>query len=287
MRSMKKWLAILAVAVLALGLALPAAAADELKLTRAVKINDTQIVLEFSAPVAVNLHEENRGPFMAIRYTDEQQNLQWDGAENQGIPRQFEGSWEFVDETQDKIIWTLNENGLFGFVTIDEIMNFEGEAAPWNWCKVMFCMEEVPYGENVGVGNGKLNNVTTLDGETELSGTRQKPGWWDGLYAEIEVDDDYVLSSGGGQQGTQTPTGSDNPPIAIGETPIASVPESAPASSSASSGADAETMAPAPAADYTVFYIVGGVLVLVIAGLIVYIAASKKKNKPESADKAE
>ncbi len=54
-----------------------------------------------------------------------------------------------MDETQDKIIWTLNENGLFGFVTIDEIMNFEGEAAPWNWCKVMFCMEEVPYGEKM------------------------------------------------------------------------------------------------------------------------------------------
>ena len=67
MKGLKKWLAILAVAVLALGLTLPAGAADELTLTRAVKINDTQIALEFSEPIAVNLREENRGPFMAVR----------------------------------------------------------------------------------------------------------------------------------------------------------------------------------------------------------------------------
>ena len=288
MKGLKKWLAILAVAVLALGLTLPAGAADELTLTRAVKINDTQIALEFSEPIAVNLREENRGPFMAVRYTDEDQNLQWDGNENEGIPMQFEGSWDFANGSQDTILWTMNESNLFGFMTLDEIFNFEGEAAGWSWCKVMFCLEEVPYGDE-GIGNGKINNVTTLDGETELNATRQKAGWWDGLYAEIEVDDDYVLPSGEDGQGAQGATGSGHPPIAIGETQIASISSasSSSASASASSDTDAEAIAPAPSADYTIYYIIGGVLVLVIVGLIVYIAAGKKKNKPESADKPE
>ena len=98
-----------------------------------------------------------------------------------------------------------------------------------------------------------------------------------------------MLPSGEDGQGAQGATGSGNPTIAIGETQIASISSasSSSASASASSDTDAEAIAPAPSADYTIYYIIGGVLVLVIVGLIVYIAAGKKKNKPESADKPE
>ena len=48
---------------------LPVSAQQErvLTLKRAVQVNDTQIVLEFSEPIAINLHQQNRGPYCPIR----------------------------------------------------------------------------------------------------------------------------------------------------------------------------------------------------------------------------
>jgi hypothetical protein len=91
----------------------PVAAADTLTLNRAVAINDNQIVLEFSEPIAVNLNGSNRGPWCALRLVGENDTLAWSGgAENAGTALQFPGTMMFLDSKHDRIIWSMTPGGV-------------------------------------------------------------------------------------------------------------------------------------------------------------------------------
>ncbi len=161
---------------------------DKLTLDRAIQISDTQIVLEFSAPIAINLERSNRGPYTALRLVEGESTLQWEG----GQPLQATGNMVFLDEKHDRVLWTITEQ-LFGCTNATEVISFANGLEVYKdkgWT-VKFCMEEVPYQEDEGLGDGLLCNVTTADGSLHL--TANRPEGWDGMYAPIEKDFEYPV----------------------------------------------------------------------------------------------
>lgn len=166
----------------------PARAARILTLDRAVWINDYQIVLEFSEPIAVNKERQNNGPYAAIRLVT--------GAKNQvaktddGKYLQWKGSLEYADATHDKLLWTLADNRL-GVTDVGDILSYRGQLAPYSRYAARFCLEEIPYDSSVPAATGLLDNVTTADGEVHLSANR--PVGYDGAYCPIEKDYAYPL----------------------------------------------------------------------------------------------
>jgi len=250
-----KWIAALLCTALFAAMLIPAAGAavnanDNLTLDGVVQINERQLVLEFSAPVAVNMHRQNHGPFMALRVVDDNQDLQWDGEIGTGIPMHYDGYWDFVDNARDRIIWTFNPNNIFGTRTIDEVLNFEGVLADWSHFRIMFCVEEIPYNGSEGAGNGTINNVTTLDGAVELKASRVKPGWWDGVYIDIERDFNYDLSQG--------------------DRPDAPRPHD---------GIPTMALADPPGQSRIIIYIVGGTFAAIAAGIAVLTVLSIRRRK--------
>ncbi len=159
---------------------------DKLTLDRAIQISDTQIVLEFSAPIAINLERSNRGPYTALRLVEGESTLQWEG----GQPLQATGNMVFLDEKHDRVLWTITEQ-LFGCTNATEVISFANGLEVYKdkgWT-VKFCMEEVPYQEDKDTGDGLLCNVTTADGSLHL--TANRPEGWDGMYVPIEKDFEY------------------------------------------------------------------------------------------------
>lgn len=208
---------LLMVCVLALfPLTKPAAAADTLTLDRAVAINDNQIVLEFSEPIAVNLNGSNRGPWCALRIVGDNDTLVWSGGvENSGTALQFPGTMMFVDSKHDKIIWTITPGGVYGADCVTDVLNFEGDLASFSDNAVKFGIEEVPFDQSIDSVNGLLDNVTTTDGKTYLSATRQVG--WEAAYVDVEVDSSYTVDLSQTElidnETSQTDTNADISPI--------------------------------------------------------------------------
>ncbi len=183
-------------AILAIIAGLPVSAAQrELTFERAVQINDTQIVLEFSEPVAVNIHGNNRGPYVAIRLvnglgggtlfdktTDKdplyKKNLQWPGM------------LQYLDEKHDRLLWTMTSGGTsFGVTTINDIVNYKGVLADYSDRRVAIVIEEVPFDETKVTANDAIDNITTEDGEVYLTPTY--PAGWERVTAPFTVNYSY------------------------------------------------------------------------------------------------
>jgi len=163
-------------------------AARILTFDRAVQINDYQIVMEFSEPIAINLKQTNSGPYCAIRLvTNEKNEL---GRSKEGTILQWKGTIEYADANHDKLLWTMADNRL-GMVTVNDILNYRGALAPYSEYKAKLCIEEIPYNTTVPAATGLLDNVTTADGEVHLSANR--PIGYDGAYCPIEINYNYPI----------------------------------------------------------------------------------------------
>lgn len=176
--------------LLALCIAAPGVAAEDeqkfLTVEDCVQISDTQIIVKFSEPIAVNLHDSNRGPWVALRIVNTQNILQYD----ETMALQYQGNCSFVGEEHDTMLF---EYGSEKTVTISDIVNFRGDYAQYykEGLNVDLCIEEVPYDQTKAAHDGFLDNITTLDGETRLWGNA--PYGWDGVYMPIRVDYDYEI----------------------------------------------------------------------------------------------
>jgi hypothetical protein len=187
-----KWIVALILVLGLFVLAVPsgqtAHAARILTFDRAIQINDYQVVLEFSEPIAINLKQQNSGPYCAVRLvTNEKNEL---GKSKEGTILQWKGTIEYADSERDRLVWTLADNRL-GVTTVSDIVNHRGNLASYTDYKVKFCVEEIPFDSTVPAATGLLDNVTTADGEVHLSANR--PIGYDGAYCPIEVDFNYPL----------------------------------------------------------------------------------------------
>ncbi len=163
-------------------------AARILTLDRATQINDYQIVMEFSEPIAINLKQQNSGPFCAIRLVIDQKNQY--GTSKEGTILQWKGTIEYADANKDKLLWTLSDSRL-GVTSVSDIMNYRGQLADYAEYPARLCVEEMPYDTTVPAATGLLDNVTTLDGEVHLSANR--PVGYDGAYVPIAVNFNYPI----------------------------------------------------------------------------------------------
>ncbi len=156
---------------------------SQLSVTRCVQISDSQLLIEFSQPVAINLNGTNRGPWIALRVVDRENTLQY----VDGQPLQYQGDCRFVGSTHDVII--------FEYDNATDIINFKGDYEKFyaEDLKVKMCIEEVPFNSEE-FDDELLDNVTTADGSIRLGGANGQPGW-DGVYTEIEKDFDHKIDS--------------------------------------------------------------------------------------------
>ena len=192
---LKKKIVFLLVVVLFLG-CMPAYATQEntLKIERAVLINDTQVVIEFSEPIAFNFHQKNRGPHIAIRLIDSHGYMikhtrceVTDAYYNRNM--QWNGSHQFVDDQHDRIIWTIADGNL-GMKNIKEILNMSGRLEPYKGKnRVVIVIEEVPYDTNVTYTDNAICNVTTDDGKHYL--TPLMPAGWERTNTPLTIDYTY------------------------------------------------------------------------------------------------
>lgn len=189
---MKKILSmLLLVAVLLTGFTV-SAAERKLTLDRAVQINDTQIILEFSEPIAINKYQENVGPFTAIRLLTDGQPTRISDAKSlyYGEYLQWAGSLEYVDSKHDRLVWTIYQSAV-GVDTIEEIRNYTGELANYKHLPMALTLEEYPYDTDHRFVDNAICNVTTRDGSVYL--TPSLPSGWEKCNLFIEVDYSYPV----------------------------------------------------------------------------------------------
>ena len=170
MKKMRMIVALL-LAVCLLG-ALPVCvqAEDELTLTRAVQISETQMVLEFSHPIAVSL-KESVEPWVSIRAVKPGQgNPQ--RADDGKTYLQWEVSLMYLDAKHDRLLGTLSGAAL-GVSTISDILGWKGGLAAYagrGWEMQLVVEEKNDSGD--GGNDGKICNITTPDGVTMLTGVQ-------------------------------------------------------------------------------------------------------------------
>ncbi len=241
---------------------------SELTATNCYQINDSQLVIEFNQPIAFSTTQE---PFIAIRYVDANGILAWDGGADEGTPLQFPGSWEYVDDVHDRILWTLPENSFGGANTINDVISFAGELEKYAGYGVRFAIEEIKFDDS-DIYTYTICNITAEENpDVELSATLCKPGWQDGLYMEIVENRDYEMPADEIQQGN-----------AGDELGIIAAPSSSSSSSqnaSQSQSAAVETQAPVQQAEtgVPVWLTVVIALAAAAAGAVVSILIMRRK----------
>ena len=191
-----KIIAILIVVMLIIS-SLPVSAAQDRKLTleRAVQISDTQIVLVFSEPVAINLEQENRGPFCCIRLVNSSGGTTRADREDVISPYyrtilQWEGFLQFIDEKHDRMVWTIGATTC-GINNVTDIVNHTGVLSNYADRRVAFVIEEVPYDEGVINANLSIDNITTADGKVHLFPTY--PTGWERATVPLTQDFSYKI----------------------------------------------------------------------------------------------
>ena len=191
-----KRLAALLLGLILLAVMLPATSAlasDQVYLERAICINDTQIVLEFSEPIAINLKKQNAGPWICIRVLYPDNNTVTGGPREDNC-LQASGVWEFVDDKQDRILWTMDIGCIYeSNETVESIVNFKNDMWRYGLYQAKMYIEEIPFDmENT---TGDINdNITSLDGLRHLhTNVKYFEPSWSATVCDIEFDYDYVL----------------------------------------------------------------------------------------------
>lgn len=189
--NLKKIIALFLLAALLLA-GFPVSAAErKLTLNRAVQINETQIVLEFSEPIALNLNAKY-GPFFALRLVDAGQPTTITNVNSVhfGQYLQWPGTVEYIDSKHDRLIWTMN-GPVVGVGTISGVINHEGELSQYAHLPATFTLEEVPVSTEEMFVDNKICNVTTRDGQVYLTPTL--PTGWEKCNVLIEKDFEYEV----------------------------------------------------------------------------------------------
>lgn len=258
MKNIRSFITLVVIAVFAAAMfVLPAGAADAVTVKNMILVSDNEIVVEFSEPVKIE------APFMALRLVDGNDILQKDAEENW---LQFEGYWDFIDETHDKIIWTMYEDNAFELPTIASVLAYEGALADYKDFTVKFTIEELAEGQ---VANGSIDNVTNMDGTVKLSSDPIVRDWNDVVQFELERDYEYLNAAP--EPSSQEESSANSAVSQSGGTMSVDGMES--------SQPEAVTSQPADAApSYLITALVVMSVVTILEGIVIIILLLKRKN---------
>ncbi len=162
---------------------------EELTLDRVVQVSDTQLVMEFSEPIAVSLNETAE-PWVSIRAVRPGQgNPQ--RADDGSTYLQWQVTLMFLDAKHDRVLCTLAASTL-GKTSITEILNWTGALATYadrGWEMQLVLEEKNDTGD--GGKDGKVCNITTPDGSKMLTGV--KSDGYESARMPITVDFSYAV----------------------------------------------------------------------------------------------
>ena len=198
MKAFRLFIALALVCGLLIGLPLSAQAKpdDLLTLDRVIQVSDTEIVLEFSEPVALNKFLTNRGPYAAIRWVNTSNGVGYTLNEYgvNGDAMQWTGDLSYIGDDHSKLLWKINTSRL-GCSTIEQARQINTADAlrsiEKNKLRLRFVLEEVPYDEKALAADGKVINVTNKDGDKYLFPTQ--PNGWESCILDIEKNYNYPL----------------------------------------------------------------------------------------------
>ncbi len=187
---------IVSLLLVALMLACLPVSAAERKLTcdAVYQVNDMQIVIEFSEPIAFNLNGSNAGPGVMLRMLSNIGSMAHVSdikSPNYGNPMQWNGTLQYLDSKHDRLIWTFTQIGYMGCQSIADIQNRVGELGEpaYDSYVLAFVIEEEPFikpGTDLGICN-----ITTEDGEVALTPT--KPTGYEKLAIEPVINYSYPI----------------------------------------------------------------------------------------------
>ena len=200
---------------------LPVRAAErKLTLNRAVQINATQIILEFSEPIAVGKMTEGRKPAMLLRIVNSSgvlQTIKDTKSKNYKANLQWEGTIRYTDSKHNRIVWTLDDDNV-GVKSINDVTGFKGELESFSKQKVAFVIEEIPVdGSSLSTDN-TVCNITTQDGLVYLTPTL--PNGREKCILPVEVDPGYrvnLSNTESTEEAVDTKVNFANPLIALGD----------------------------------------------------------------------
>lgn len=189
MKKMRMIIALMLAICLLCALPVCVQAEEELSLTRVVQVSHTQVVMEFSRPIAVSLNESVE-PWVSIRAVKPGQgNPQ--RADDGATYLQWQVGLMYLDAKHDRLLGTLSGSA-FGMESISDILGWKGALAPYadrGWEMQLVLEEKNDSGD--GGNDGKVCNITTPDGATMLTGV--KGGGYESARMPITVDFGYAL----------------------------------------------------------------------------------------------
>lgn len=163
----------------------------EVTLNRVILVNDTQLIMEFSEPIAVSL-KEAADPYVAVRVVKPGQGSPQkadDGTTN----LQWAISLKYLDAKHDRLLGTLAGTAL-GVSNISDIINWKGALATYaerGWEVRLVIEEKNESGD--GGNDGKVCNITNADGSIMLSGV--KSSGYESARMEIVEDRSYSFDA--------------------------------------------------------------------------------------------
>lgn len=172
-------------------------AADDggyIRMTNVIQISDKELLIEFSEPIAFNVNNVNRGPFICIRFVNKSDTVVWlnnDSKTKQAI--QWQGSISTLRNDRSKLVFTLTSTA-YGIKNISDITACKGELAQYaeQGYTPKFCIEEVPYNTKAPYTDGLVCNVTSPDGTRGLLANRPS-GYESSVMAIQSVDYNYPI----------------------------------------------------------------------------------------------
>lgn len=158
---------------------------DQLDIISAEVVNQYQILVSFNNSVEIGQS------YIAVRLIDGNKNLMWTGAPDKSIPLQFDGTWEYANEAQTQILWTMNGDNNRATKNLVDVLTYGGLLGEYNWCNIAFCIEEG--GSDIFLANGLVDTVSNYSGMV-LDGNKYTPGGADRIYEYLTVGIDLEKS---------------------------------------------------------------------------------------------
>ena len=129
-------------------------------------LNDTQLRITFSQPVQL-LGKD----WLTLRYIDPETGVStiWGDGTLSRTLIQFNGKWEWENNSHRSIIWTMNGNNLFGACNIADLVNHNGALELFKGYQLVLAIQECSSDDfKTSSKNGRIENFVTLDGKNRL-----------------------------------------------------------------------------------------------------------------------
>jgi len=163
-------------------------------LKKATAINESQILLEFTQPMKLDV----ANPFMALRIVTDNNDLQVGEYNGKIIPLQWYGTFELYNPERTILLWTIGpESRPYGMGNVYDILNLTGDLEQYAEKGYMtkFCIEELFPLNGKDTEDGTVANFRADDGTHLYANKVMEGDSWDGVYIDVDIDPNYVVTT--------------------------------------------------------------------------------------------